>query len=178
MCDLAPSQRSEEEDAVNAYAVTYLQQQPKGTLFAYAAFTPELNIDPVIEFALDHGWRVALPLITSITNGAMELHLMESLTNLTQGPIDIRQPSPGSATKIDPAEVDFALIPAWAFDRESGARLGKGAGFYDRLLATPSWRAETYGIAFRCQLLDNLPVEPHDMQVDGIFTPEGLLRHQ
>lgn len=175
MRDLPPSRRCHEESLVTNHVVTHLRQQSKGTLFAYAAFSPELNIDPVIEFAIDHGWRVALPLITNITCGTMELHLITSLTDLIHSPMGIRQPSPGSTTKIDPAEIDFALVPAWAFDRLSGARLGKGAGFYDRMLATPSWRAKAYGIAFQCQLLDALPVEPHDKQVHGIFASEGLL---
>ncbi len=178
MRDLSPSQRSTEEKAVNIEAVTHLFGQPKGTLLVYAAFTIELNIDPVIEFALEHGWRVALPLITDIPNGVMELHLVESLDNLISGPMGIREPSPQLTTKIAPEEIDIGLIPAWGFDRKTGARLGKGGGFYDRLLAHPAWRAETYGIAFRCQLRTKLPVEPHDMHVDGIFSPDGFLRSQ
>ena len=178
MRDLSPSQRSEEEKVVTDDALMHLCRKPKGTLFAYAAFTIELSIDPIIIFALEHGWSVALPLITNIPNGVMELHQIESLDDLISGPMEIREPSPELTTKIDPAEVDIGLIPAWGFDRKTCARLGKGGGFYDRLLANPAWRAETYGIAFRCQLHSNLPVEPHDMHVDGIFSTDGLLRPQ
>lgn len=178
MCELPLPRRTDEESMVINHVVTHLRQQSNGTLFAYAAFSPELNIDPVIEFAIDHGWRVALPLITSISRGTMELHHISSLTDLIHGPMGIRQPSPESTTKIQPEDIDTALIPAWAFDRLSCARLGKGAGFYDRMLATPTWRARTYGIAFQCQLLDDLPVEPHDRQVHGIFTSDGLLLPQ
>lgn len=175
MQGLSPTQRSEEESAVAENAVNHLHQRPKGTLFAYAAFSPELNIDPVIVSALESGWRVALPLITNMSRGEMELRQIDSLAHLVSGPMNIRQPSPTNHPKIHPTEIDLALIPAWAFDRNTGARLGKGGGFYDRLLANPEWRAETCGIAFHCQLLDELPVEPHDMQVDNIFSPAGLL---
>lgn len=174
--NLSASQRFDEETKVNTDIVKNLLRKPRGTLLAYAAFSIELNIDPVIAFAREHGWRIALPLITDIPNGVMELRHVNSLADLIPGPMGIREPAPQLTTKIDPAEIDLALIPAWGFNPRTGARLGKGGGFYDRLLANPAWRATTYGIAFRCQLHSKLPVEPHDRHVDGIFTPDGLQR--
>jgi len=75
----------------------------------------------------------------------------------------------GDATAVTP---DVAIIPGVAFDRV-GHRLGRGKGFYDRLLA----RLEhTYkiGVAMQCQLVDNVPCELHDVTMDAVITAAGV----
>jgi 5-formyltetrahydrofolate cyclo-ligase len=59
-------------------------------------------------------------------------------------------------------------VPGLAFDR-FGRRLGRGRGFYDRLLAEiPGQRC---GVAFDQQILEALPTEPHDSQMHALATP-------
>lgn len=65
-------------------------------------------------------------------------------------------------------QLDLALAPGVAFSA-SGARLGRGRGFYDRILAAVTGRK--IGVAFDEQLVDDLPVEPHDQRVDAVITP-------
>lgn len=70
-------------------------------------------------------------------------------------------------------EIAVVLVPGLAFTRE-GARLGRGAGFYDRFLAAHP-RALRIGIGFSEQLTDRLPVEPLDQAMDMLLTDEGVL---
>ena len=59
-------------------------------------------------------------------------------------------------------------MPGVAFDRK-GNRMGRGRGFYDRMLkSTPN--ALKFGVAFDFQLLDDIPVEPHDVKMDRVIT--------
>jgi 5-formyltetrahydrofolate cyclo-ligase len=60
------------------------------------------------------------------------------------------------------------LVPGLAFD-PSGRRLGRGKGFYDRLLAMV--RGRKCGIAFEEQVVPEIPVEPHDIRLDCLLTP-------
>jgi 5-formyltetrahydrofolate cyclo-ligase len=71
------------------------------------------------------------------------------------------------------ASSDLAIVPGIAFTR-AGARLGRGGGHYDRWLA--SARVTSIGVAFDIQLVDELPLEPHDRGVDYVATPSGLWR--
>ena len=64
--------------------------------------------------------------------------------------------------------LDFVLVPGIAFDLQ-GRRLGRGKGYYDRLLAEV--RGKTCGVAFDEQIVDEIPVEPHDIHVNCILTP-------
>ena len=62
--------------------------------------------------------------------------------------------------------INLAIIPGVAFDK-SFNRLGRGKGFYDRLL--PKLNCKTIGICFDFQFLDYIPSEYHDCKVDKII---------
>jgi len=63
--------------------------------------------------------------------------------------------------------VEMIIVPGVAFDRK-GNRMGRGRGFYDRLLkSTPN--AMKVGVAYSFQMLDSIPVEPHDVKMDRVL---------
>lgn len=68
----------------------------------------------------------------------------------------------------DLASVEVIVVPGVAFDRQRN-RMGRGRGFYDRLLkGTPN--AVKVGVAYDFQVLDTIPTEPHDVKMDRIVT--------
>ena len=86
---------------------------------------------------------------------------------LVAGYRGISEPSE-EAPLIDASEIGFAVIPGVAFD-SAGHRLGRGKGYYDRLL--PSLNCLKAGVAFDHQLVAEVPVEEHDISMDMVFTP-------
>lgn len=76
---------------------------------------------------------------------------------------------PQAAEAVDPAEIDFILVPGTAFAAD-GSRMGRGRGFYDRFMAQEGFRAYKAGVCYPHQLLGELPVEPHDVRVDLVCT--------
>jgi len=69
----------------------------------------------------------------------------------------------------DPRTIDVVIVPGTAFT-EGGDRLGQGGGWYDRFLRTVRPDCVTIGVAFAPQLVDELPVEPHDIRVAMVVT--------
>jgi 5-formyltetrahydrofolate cyclo-ligase len=69
---------------------------------------------------------------------------------------------------------DFLLVPLLAFDRR-GSRIGYGAGYYDRTLATLPGRYRL-GVAYAAQELDEVPAGPHDARLDAVATERGVIR--
>ena len=66
----------------------------------------------------------------------------------------------------DLESVDAIIVPGVAFDKE-GHRMGRGRGFYDRLLkSTPN--AYKIGVCFDFQMVESVPVEPHDVMMDRV----------
>ena len=70
---------------------------------------------------------------------------------------------------------DLVLVPGLAFTAE-GERLGRGGGFYDRLLSSPGFRAFKVGVCFDRQMRETLPMEPHDQRVHRVVTEKGFLQ--
>ncbi len=71
-------------------------------------------------------------------------------------------------------EIDLAIVPGVSFDRQ-GNRLGRGKGYYDRLLPQLS-AAYKMGICFSFQVSEALPTEEFDRPMDAVLTDEGWLR--
>ena len=71
------------------------------------------------------------------------------------------------------ADIDLAVIPGMAFDRD-GHRLGRGKGFYDKLL--PGIKCRKIGLCFSFQLADSVPIEPHDIVMDMVLTDDGFAK--
>jgi 5-formyltetrahydrofolate cyclo-ligase len=88
----------------------------------------------------------------------------------------LRQPSSDAAElaadEID-RRIDVALVAGLAFDRR-GYRLGHGAGYFDRFLSGRPFAA--VGLAFDEQMVDELPVEAHDVAMDVVVAPQGVGR--
>lgn len=66
-----------------------------------------------------------------------------------------------------PCEIDLIIVPAIALDKDRN-RMGRGKGFYDRLLAET--KAFTIGVAFDCQLVEQVPTEKHDIPLNAVIT--------
>ena len=70
-------------------------------------------------------------------------------------------------------DVDIFLVPGLAFDL-SGNRLGRGAGYYDKLLVNYP-KSLKIGITNNSRIIDTVPTEDHDVAMDSLFTPENYI---
>lgn len=75
---------------------------------------------------------------------------------------------------VAPEALDLILVPGLAFTRD-GRRLGRGGGWYDRLLAACSGRTRRVGVCFERQIVSEIPSEPHDQRVEAVITEEAPL---
>jgi len=75
--------------------------------------------------------------------------------------------------EVDPTWPDVVIVPGVAFTA-NGDRLGQGGGWYDRFLAATGPGCTTIGVGFDLQLVERLPVEPHDVPLDHVVTESGI----
>lgn len=107
--------------------------------------------------------RILLPVVVG---DDLELRLYTGPEDLTVGAYGIEEPT--GALFTDYAAIDLIVVPGVAFDRD-GNRLGRGKGYYDRLLPRiPS--AYKIGICFPFQVVDEVPAEPFDIRMDEIIS--------
>lgn len=132
-------------------------------------FSP-LPDEPDITLLLEAGWRadkaVSLPQFDPAGGGYLA-SAVRSLAELKPGRFGVLEPTTGCPV-MPLNQLDLVLVPGVAFDL-LGGRLGRGKGFYDRLLANIG--GHKCGVAFEIQIVPCVPVEPHDVRVDSILTP-------
>jgi 5,10-methenyltetrahydrofolate synthetase len=141
-------------------------------VLAYASFGTELQTDELLRRVLADGKTLVLP---RVERGGLGLYEVRNLAgDLVPGTWGIREPEPDRCPRADAGGVGFALIPGVAFDRRA-RRLGYGGGFYDRLLAggLPEGTPLVSG-AFEVQILDEVPMDPHDAPVDVVVTEKEV----
>jgi 5-formyltetrahydrofolate cyclo-ligase len=120
------------------------------------------------------GRRVALPWFASRT-AAMEFRIWDNPwdeTALTPGPWRALQPGK-DAEAVTP---DLVVVPLLAFTA-TGHRLGQGGGHYDRWLAAHP-QVPAIGLAWDCQIAEDLPVESHDRPLAAVVTPTRIYQMQ
>lgn len=148
------------------------QMQSAHTILFFAPLADELDIWPVLEFSMALGNDCALPFFETEKNIYGARVIRKLATDIVTGKFGVREPAPHCA-KIPLNSIDLVLVPGLAFDLQ-GNRLGRGQGFYDRLLSQVS--GVKCGVGYDFQLREEVPTEPHDAKVDFIFTPSRSVR--
>ena len=161
----------EERVAASARARALLEAQAvwrmaQSVLF-FAPLPEELDIWPLLAGALAAGKQAALPRFVAATRSYEACRILDLEKDLQVGHFGIREPGTRCA-RITSGKLDLILVPGVAFDLRGG-RLGRGKGYYDRLLV--ELRGTTCGVAFEEQIVGEIPIEPHDARLKFLLTP-------
>ncbi len=165
----------EERIQFSALACELLRNQPiwqnaKSILF-YAPLPNEIDIWPLLSEALAADKLIALPRFDPETNSYFICQIKNAESDLQPGKFGIHEPKE-SCSPIPLNRLDLVLVPGVGFD-PMGGRLGRGRGFYDRLLEEVS--GKKCGVAFDEQMVVKVPMEKHDVRLNFILTPTRWL---
>ncbi|MGB3649079.1 MAG: 5-formyltetrahydrofolate cyclo-ligase [Desulfobulbales bacterium] len=153
---------------------TLLGMQQWSTLFIYVNFRSEVETLELIKKCIYRDIRVAVPLVEASAVRMIPLLIKDPEQDLVPGYYNIPEPDPKKSLRLEPGEIDAAVIPGSVFDIHGG-RLGYGGGYYDRFLLNDAPQAKRIGLAFELQVVDNVPLEPHDQPLDILITEERIV---
>jgi 5-formyltetrahydrofolate cyclo-ligase len=142
-------------------------------VFCYLSFGKEVVTDLIVEAAWKSGKSVVVPVFHG---GVYDLVEYRSGDSLVTGHYGIREPKQHNTALIRSSVL--AVVPGLAFDR-CCRRLGRGAGYYDRMLSRLASEASKLfcaGLTYQCTLFAWLPTEPHDFNVDAVLTEKESVR--
>ncbi len=169
---VAPEQNAAASEDLRKHLIGSSYWMESQRILMFYPLNDEPDIAPLFDKALTAGKTIALPRYNS-SLGVYEAALIRNLTeDLVPGRFGVREPSP-NCPAVPLNQLDLTLVPGIAFD-PSGRRLGRGKGFYDRLL--PGTTGMKLGLAFDWQESDALPAEPHDVELDAVLTPTRWLK--
>jgi 5-formyltetrahydrofolate cyclo-ligase len=141
-------------------------KEARAILF-FSPLPDEPDIWPLVTEALALHRKVVLPRYLPTENRYVLHTIHEGPRALEPGQFGVLEPML-ACPEADPKQLDLALVPGIGFTL-AGGRLGRGKGYFDRLLAEiPAFKC---GVAFDCQVIAELPLEPHDVRLNCILTP-------
>lgn len=165
---LSPVLYAEKSQSIREKLKNLPDFQTAKRLLIYVSKPEEVETHTLIKEALKENKAVFVPKLKNQQIFICPLHHFEELE---PGPHGILEP----CEVLEPAQpqaMDLILVPGLAFSSK-GDRLGYGGGFYDRLLKECT--GKKVGLAFHEQILDEVPVEHHDVTLDLIVTDQSIL---
>ena len=134
------------------------------TILCYHSLGDEVQTHAFVE-----KWHTTKKILLPVVVGDMlELRHYTGKDCLKAGAFGIEEPTGENFTSFE--EIEFGIIPGVSFDRH-GNRLGRGKGYYDKLL--PHLNSYNIGICYRFQAREEIPCEPFDRKMDEVWTEEG-----
>jgi 5-formyltetrahydrofolate cyclo-ligase len=172
----AEPQRGLKEAAI-AVRVEQLPQYRQARVVAtYVGVKSEVGTRSLIEGRLARGEATA---VVYRHEGDLALCLIQSVDELAPASFGLLEPGPSVVAdperRCAPADVDLFLVPGLAFD-PAGGRIGYGKGYYDRLLGAAGSDAVFLALAFECQMVESVPMLPHDVAVHLVMTERATHR--
>ena len=143
-----------------------------GSVLLFAPLPGEINIWPLLELALTEKKMLALPRYQAAEKEYVAAQVQDLENDLVAAKFEIHEPA-AHCGEMGLAQVDLALVPGVAFDLQ-GHRVGRGKGFYDRLLA--NFRGCKCGVAWEEQIMEVIVPEEHDVCMDLLITPVRILQ--
>jgi 5-formyltetrahydrofolate cyclo-ligase len=167
LAEIRPAQRALEEELVTGAIQGTPEWKAARWVLLYRDLPGELSTVGLANGAWRLDKQVAMPRVAG--PGVLALHEVRAWTDLRPGAFNIQEP-PASLPVVDPGTIDLAIVPGIAWTRD-GWRLGRGGGYYDRLV--PRLRL-AWGVGFDVQVMASVPREPHDAKVAKLWAASSL----
>jgi 5-formyltetrahydrofolate cyclo-ligase len=142
-------------------------------VMVYVSIPTEVDTAPLALRAWQAGKTVVVPKVSWDQRRMLPIEISSLTTGMTSTGPGIREPIAGNPMPLD--LVDLVIVPGLGFTN-TGYRIGRGMGFYDRFLAQPEFLGISCGLAFSEQIVANLPVLDHDVPLSMLATDKGLTR--
>lgn len=147
--------------------------QKARTVALYAPIRGEVPTRDVLTAALVDGKVVCYPL-SHVHGRILSFRAIRSESELEPGRLGVREPT--SAAELIPVEqISLFVVPGLGFT-PAGKRLGRGGGYYDATLKAASPHSRRVGLAFRDQIVPEIPSTPEDVDMDLVVTEEESFR--
>jgi 5-formyltetrahydrofolate cyclo-ligase len=168
---LSEEKRVEYTQQISAQLFDLVEWKQAKVIGITIAIPPEIPTLHMVEQAWREGKEVVIPKCHP-KNKTMQFKKITSFEQLESVYSGLLEPVE-STVEIAADRIDLLIVPGLAFTKE-GYRLGFGGGYYDRFLST--YNGSTIALAYEYQLVEELPVELHDIPVQQIVTNNKVLR--
>lgn len=137
-------------------------------VLGYLALRDEVCVDAALAAFVAAGLRVYVP---SLQPEGLRVGRWRPTTALSRDRVGVLAPRGADIDGFPPGP-GLVLVPGRGFDGHGG-RVGRGGGWYDRLLAEAGPSVTAVGVAYACQVFGRVPAEGHDRRVHWVASEDG-----
>jgi 5-formyltetrahydrofolate cyclo-ligase len=142
-------------------------------IMVFLSLPDEIDTSPLVLKSWQDRKRILAPKISWNQRRLIPIEIRSLTDDLAISQLGVREPASGAPFPI--GLIDLVIVPGLAFDNY-GQRLGRGRGFYDRFLAHLEYDGTSCAMALEEQVVESVPVGPHDKQVDLLVTDTEVRR--
>lgn len=164
---LSPGEVRRRSESVCRRALALPELAAAQWVVGFVSFGTEIHTHDLLRTLLAEGRHVCVPSFDPVGQRYLCSELKHFDSELTAGNLGILEPRRGAVRPVLPQRIEAWLVPGLAFDPR-GNRLGRGMGYFDRLLSEAG--GVKIGLGYDFQLLDEVPTEAHDARLDFIVT--------
>ncbi|ABO67734.1 MULTISPECIES: 5-formyltetrahydrofolate cyclo-ligase [Geobacillus] len=168
---LSPAEKQAYDRQIAAYLYRWRQWQEAKVVAITIAKETEVDTVPIIERAWQEGKTVGVPKCNPMTK-TMTFRQIASFAQLEKAYAGLLEPIEEQTTALGHDEFDLIIVPGVCFTK-TGYRIGYGGGYYDRYLQGIT--ATTAALAYSFQVVEDIPVEDHDVPVEFMITDQGVI---
>ncbi|MDR3288397.1 MAG: 5-formyltetrahydrofolate cyclo-ligase [Peptococcaceae bacterium] len=171
---LSEEERRQKSELIRRRVTALPEYRQSRTIMLFLNFNDEVDTSLLAADVLADGKTLVLP------RCAPEKVLIPAVVHDLNGDVGpgvwgIREPLAERTAVIEPTALDLVIVPGVAFDVR-GRRLGYGGGYYDRFLPRLSRNTPLWGMAFACQMVEQVPAAAHDQAVSLLVTERAVIR--
>ena len=170
---LSPQQIHDKSAAACSLVAASPEFSAARCVMLYLSMAQEVDTAPLALRAWQQGKSVVVPKIHWEGKRILPVEINSLATGITTTGPGVREPIAGKPIPVD--EIDLVIVPALGFS-ETGYRVGRGMGFYDRFLAQGDFSGVTCGLAFEEQIVPSLPVLDHDIPLSMLASDRCIRR--
>ena len=144
-------------------------------IMSYISMRKEVNTYSLLECLIEKGIMLYVP-YTIKKEGTLGAAQIDNLDlDLQDGVFGVQEPKRELRNKKVPNDLDIIIVPGAVFNKD-GYRIGYGGGYYDRFLAEHGMNALKVAFCYDDFIIDDFPVEDHDIAVDLIITEKDIIK--
>lgn len=165
------TERDHASEALTRHLIALTTSLGARSVSAYLSTPDEPDTRPWLRWAHEQGIRVLYPI--SREDGLLDWTVSDG-SGEREGLFGLPEPvgEPLSPMALD--GVDLIVVPAASVDH-AGMRMGWGRGYFDKTLGSMQRRPPVYAVVFDSEYVETVPSEAHDVPVDGVVTPSGIV---
>ena len=169
-----PQKRVAQSRSIMRALLSRKEFQAADKILIYLSQDEEVGTDSLLGRALELGKRVCVPVVDRENDELRVSELPGPEIDFRLGAFGVREPADEDLNFVPSDQIDLVVVPGLAFDRQGG-RIGYGKGYYDGLLSRLNSQVPRIALAFEFQVLDTVPQDENDIQVDAIITEKNTM---